>query len=623
MADTFTPLGQSFIIDAAGAFRLNASGVYLSKIDLFFASKDSSLPVVIDIRPLERASGLLTSFAVPFSRVVVPAADVNVSDDGSKPTPIIFPSPVYLLNGQNYAITITPAGNNPNYTVWVARLGDNDIVSGNRVTAQPASGTLFVSSNDITQTAIQEEDLKFRLYAAKFSKSSSGSVVLKNELRDYFVITDQDLALRRIGETVHGETLLVGTFANTKNLSVANSTTFAQGMTSGATGIVTYFGANRVRVRNVSLAAKFAGGEAIRIRTNNATTGGIVGNSSGGITSATTPTGKVAYYDTANYANVHLHVANVSYSNSGPADTLNRMFQANTWIRGQTNGYIARIASFRNIKVDAFRFGPDMLTPANTYVGAFAKMATSTSSRDSSYFRINLADNTYPDASRYIYSRSMESNTSATSSSLAANRSSEIKVFLTSNNDYVSPALDLRRSSLILVDTQINSNTDIGSSEDYVRSGGNAKARYITRRVTLADGQDAEDLKVYVTAYRPSDAQVFVYYKVLHREDSDTFDTARWIPMVQNTASGFTGTTVYSSDQNQDDFIELTYDVPTYSNLAKSGANNSNQGILEYRNSASARFVGFKYFCFKIVLTGSSSHRPPRIKDLRAIALQR
>ena len=47
------------------------------------------------------------------------------------------------------------------------------------------------------------------------------------------------------------------------------------------------------------------------------------------------------------------------------------------------------------------------------------------------------------------------------------------------------------------------------------KSGGNAKVRYMTRRVTLADGFDSGDLRVYLTAYKPSGADVHVYYKVL------------------------------------------------------------------------------------------------------------
>jgi len=130
-------------------------------------------------------------------------------------------------------------------------------------------------------------------------------------------------------------------------------------------------------------------------------------------------------------------------------------------------------------------------------------------------------------------------------------------------------------------------------------------------------------LKIYVTAYRPTTSQVSVYYKVLNREDNDTFDEIRWIPMTQNTATGFTSSAAYSSSEDTSDYIELTFDTPTYDNTNRSGANNTNGSILEYRNSSRARFVGFKYFAVKIVLTKDTTTRPPRIRDLRILALQR
>jgi len=180
--------------------------------------------------------------------------------------------------------------------------------------------------------------------------------------------------------------------------------------------------------------------------------------------------------------------------------------------------------------------------------------------------------------------------------------------------------IDTKRMSLITVHNLINANT---SGEANASSGGGADAKYITRKITLADGQDAEDIRVYVTAYRPPGSGVLVYYKVLHREDSDTFDNARWIPMDILADQGFTASTVYSSSENQDDFKEYVYGIPDYGNTYRSGANTTNSDIIEYRNSSGARFVGYKYLSIKIVLTNTTTTRPPRLDDLRVIALQR
>ena len=110
------PVCQTFIINDVTD---NNPGAFLTKIDLFFQSKSSTLPLQIEIREVEGSSQLITPRVVPLSRVIVPAADINTSTDGSKPTPIIFETPVYLLKGVHYALTVTPAGNNPDYIIWV------------------------------------------------------------------------------------------------------------------------------------------------------------------------------------------------------------------------------------------------------------------------------------------------------------------------------------------------------------------------------------------------------------------------------------------------------------------------------------------------------------------------
>jgi hypothetical protein len=248
-------------------------------------------------------------------------------------------------------------------------------------------------------------------------------------------------------------------------------------------------------------------------------------------------------------------------------------------------------------------------------------MATSTAARDASFFNVNINGDTEFSAPRYRLSAAVESNTAASSSTMATNRSVEIKYTITGHNSVASPAIDLSRISLYSTHNLISTNTAIGSSEDYVKFGGTSQSRYITRTVTLADGQDAEDLRVYLTAYKPSGSNIFVYYKALNGDDNDAFADTRWIPMDLDTGQGFTSSATYSSSEDKNNFLELTYKVPTYTNTARSGANTST-GVLEYRNSARARYVGFKYFAVKIVLVNSTSSNPPRVKDLRAIALQ-
>jgi hypothetical protein len=634
--DQHDPIAQTMLISALLTNRIQSSGMYLTKIDLFFATKDAKKSVTIELRECDPATSTITNRVVPFSRVILQPDDVNLSSDGSAATPVYFPAPVYVGEDKEYAIVIIPSGGNPNYNAFTAVLGKQDIITGTKISEQPAAGFMFTSSNQRIWVPVENEDLKFVAYHATFDTNTTGNVIVKNEPREYFTIANTTGAFNRIGEPIFGEILLDGGFTNTATIIVANTTYtgthFAHGQTSNAYGTLTYWSTTGIRVKNVPAGRMFKAGETIKIRKTTPTSGTIIGsNTSLRFRSATYPVGTATYYNAINYANTKLHIANSSYANSGPANTGNRMFVAGRYITGQVNGYSGRIVSIDNVVSDKLNLITNLIQPSNTTIIGYGKFAKSTSTRDTEYVQLNVNDDTEFTSPRYILSRSIEANTSASSSTMGKNRSAEIKYELVSRNAVASPAIDLKRLSAVATNNLISSNAEIGSSEDWVKSGGNSKTRYITRRVTLADGQDAEDLRVYLAGYQPVGSQIFVYAKILSGDDSDLFSDTRWIPLERDDAQGFTATTTYSSSTIKNDYIEFTYNVPNFPTVAISdasgrainqyGANNST-GIVEYRNSAKATFQRFKYFAVKVVMVGSSSN-PPRVHELRAIALQR
>lgn len=136
------------------------------------------------------------------------------------------------------------------------------------------------------------------------------------------------------------------------------------------------------------------------------------------------------------------------------------------------------------------------------------------------------------------------------------------------------------------------------------KSGGNADVRYMTRRVTLADGFDSGDLRVYLTAYKPDGANIHVYYKLLSNSDIEDFDDKNYQLMTQ------LGDTNYVS-LNSNDLREFTF-APGISGSANNSVSYT-AGSTAYRN--------FRTFSIKIVLTGTNPTDPPRVRDFRAIAL--
>ena len=160
------PLAQSFIVgDIPG-------GIFASSIDLFFKTKDASIPVSIHLVSCENC--IPTQKVIPFSKVTKYPADVNVSTTAALATTFTFDSPVHLSDGIEYAIVVT--SNSDSYLAWVAEIGAKDVASNTRITANPYAGVLFKSQNSSTWTPDQTKDLKFVLRRASFNPTTTGTI---------------------------------------------------------------------------------------------------------------------------------------------------------------------------------------------------------------------------------------------------------------------------------------------------------------------------------------------------------------------------------------------------------------------------------------------------------------
>jgi hypothetical protein len=134
------------------------------------------------------------------------------------------------------------------------------------------------------------------------------------------------------------------------------------------------------------------------------------------------------------------------------------------------------------------------------------------------------------------------------------------------------------------------------------KSGGPAAARYISKTVTLAPEFDAGDLRVYLTAVKPPESNIQVYYKVHNSDDFDPISEKYWVKMEQKV-----GEINFSSRLNP---IELEF-RPSLS---------SNNIIY---STDSATFDSFNQFKIKIVMSSSDTvlTKIPYVYDMRAIAL--
>ena len=172
------PLAQTFTV-------WDDTGIFVTKVDVFFKSKADKLPVMVELREVEL--GLPSKKILPFSKVDVLPQQINISEDSTLSTTIAFEAPVYLESKKEYALVLL--SDSTDYEVWISQMGEIDIsTSQNRqnqvlVSSQPILGSLFKSQNASTWTPSQYEDLKFEMYRAEFS-SNPGSVQLLNSKPD-------------------------------------------------------------------------------------------------------------------------------------------------------------------------------------------------------------------------------------------------------------------------------------------------------------------------------------------------------------------------------------------------------------------------------------------------------
>ena len=183
------PLAQSFTVggnveapDPNVGLEDDQHGVFVTAVDLFFQSRDeddNGVPgnssVTVEIRTLEL--GTPTRIVVG-SPVVVPSSDILLSDTADVATKVTFPQPIYLPPGREYAVVLL-APTSDKYQVHVAVMDEEAVniatlpnVAAKKYTQQWALGSLFLSQNGSIWTAQQREDLKFKLYKAKFTENA-------------------------------------------------------------------------------------------------------------------------------------------------------------------------------------------------------------------------------------------------------------------------------------------------------------------------------------------------------------------------------------------------------------------------------------------------------------------
>ena len=194
------PIAQSFYINAQ-------TGIYCTKVDLFFSKKDAVLPIQIQIRPMVQGFPSASKI-IPGTIKMLPAGSVNVDTTGPAltATSFVFDEPVFLKGQEDYALVVI--ADSKDYEIYIAEINEFQFGSTERrANKQPDLGSLFYSQNGVTWTPAQNQDLTFVIHQAKFKHKSAtailhnASVPKKKLLNNPFTVVSGDATVtaRHIG----------------------------------------------------------------------------------------------------------------------------------------------------------------------------------------------------------------------------------------------------------------------------------------------------------------------------------------------------------------------------------------------------------------------------------------
>jgi hypothetical protein len=581
------PLAQSFMPQATG-------GEYVTKVDAFFAQKDDDLPVTLQIREMQ--NGYPTTKVLPFASKTLDPVDVNVSDTAAVATTFSFDEPVYVKDGVEYCIVLFTDSNK--YLAWISRMGETDVGGNRMISEQPYLGVLFKSQNNTTWTAYDFEDLKFTLYRAKFDTSKTGIITLTNDELPVAKLESNPI------RTVSGDSK-VRVFHRNHNMHSSSNNVIITNVKSGIDSSLN--GAILAADTTLSLTSStgWPTSGTVYLKINNEVMSGTI---SGTSVTAISRGVEGSAVDHADGSEVLLYQINgiplteVNKTHTTIGDIRVDSYTVSTSTSATSSGVSGGVeaTATENAQMDVLQTLVPTIEHPNTLLTSktLSTSGTSVSGNQTSFTKqsistadsIPLDDNYYFSAPRIICSRINETN------ELSGAKSFELRFTMTSNVDNLSPLIDLDRKTIVAIANRldnIDSASDVYPQSDYVAptepDGDSNEAIYMTRKVQLKTPATA--IKLLFDAVRFDSAEIQAMFKILRSDDASDFDEIGW--QYFNT-DGSPDTNVNSSVNNQD-FIEREYTV---------------EGLEE-----------FIAFAVKIRMQGTNSSEPPRIKDLRAIAL--
>ena len=215
----------------------------------------------------------------------------------------------------------------------------------------------------------------------------------------------------------------------------------------------------------------------------------------------------------------------------------------------------ANVSALYNPVIDDIVGQFSYITPSGTSINYDYKGTNNTYSVDSNYQSINIGTET----EFYDYERIVAS-LSAEVASMGGNKSMTVHAKLTTDSQFISPLIDTVKNNTLLIRNLVDW-PQVSYNEFF--NNGLSRSKYISKIITLASGQDSEDLQIILSAHRPPGTDIKVYVKFLNGEDGDPISLKTWTPLNNQNYN------LYCDPSNPSDFREYTFGTYTHYNLVQ------------------------------------------------------
>jgi hypothetical protein len=558
---SWDPVAQTFIVDKENY----PNGIFIDSVKLFFKTKPTTgfAPVTISI--VGTTNGYPNGETLDNSQAVLTSEHINTSDephylDPSTYTLFKFPAPVYLESNKLYAFIVRCPTSNE-YTIYTAQLGDNAIASSTKnlptdstpatvtkINSAPYVGALFVSQNLQTWTADQNEAMMFVMNRCVFSKTVTPTLqfVVPNRL-PYRKVVENDIDYYLNPNTISSK--IVTSANNNVPIHALNisTTDFLPGSTT----------------LNYSYAAT------LNTSFTSAATTGVTPGKYG------TPTYDDIYLNDGFGERVLVADSNTSFSLYAVMST--------------ADDAVSPMISDDGLSVYTIRWNINNLGISNSMISV---------ANTGGGYNANTLLVTVTSANGF--------GSGAVAVANVSSQGNITSIFITTaGSGYATtPTITISDPTTRLTG---NANAVITIAGETSKSGGNGLAKYITKKVVLDQGFDSGDLRVYFTAYRPVNTNIYVYYKILSRSDTQLFDDGNWQLMTLINS----GDSKFSQNRNN-----------LYEYVAAPGSGGTAQNYVSYTSTVNGQtYNRFSQFAIKVVFATTDKTAVPVLTDIRAIAL--